>query len=191
MVLFHNIEKEGQIWSMRRAVLSVGFVTETVISWVPRQDLCCEKNVLRGVLVSGSIQATGHHATILLNSLISFGKEPGPSASRGGNSGVQHPGVSWWTLILHKSESQAAEDVSSGPGKLGSGLTRSGIIQYGGSTGLRSPFGLLALGKLWVACGGVAECPVTVKHSVKEKYLGVWMGPYDPFASCLVQNCRK
>lgn len=31
MILFHNIEKEGQIWSMRCAMLSVEFVTEIVI----------------------------------------------------------------------------------------------------------------------------------------------------------------
>lgn len=32
MILFHNIEKEGRIWSLRCAVLSVEFVTETVIA---------------------------------------------------------------------------------------------------------------------------------------------------------------
>lgn len=32
LILFHNIEKEGQIWSVRCAVLSVEFVTETVIA---------------------------------------------------------------------------------------------------------------------------------------------------------------
>lgn len=31
MILFHNIEKEGQIWSVRCAVLSEEFVTETVL----------------------------------------------------------------------------------------------------------------------------------------------------------------
>lgn len=32
MMLFHNIEKEGQIWGARCAELSVEFVTETVIA---------------------------------------------------------------------------------------------------------------------------------------------------------------
>lgn len=80
--------------------------------------------MLSGLLVPGGIQAVGHHATILLYSLI-FGKEPGPSASRVDSRGAQHPGASWWTLTLHRSESQEAEDVSSGPRKLCLGLTRS------------------------------------------------------------------
>lgn len=81
--------------------------------------------MLSGLLVPGSVQATGHHATILLNSLSSSGKEPRPSTSRAGSRGAQHPEASWWTLTLYKSESQAPEDVSSGPRKLCLGLTRS------------------------------------------------------------------
>lgn len=32
MILFCNLEKEGQVWSVRCAVLSVKFVTETVVA---------------------------------------------------------------------------------------------------------------------------------------------------------------
>lgn len=79
--------------------------------------------MLSGLVVPGSIQAASHHASILLKSPISFGKEPGPSASGAGSSDAQHPGASWWMLTLRKSESQAAEDVSSGSRKLCLGLT--------------------------------------------------------------------
>lgn len=124
MMLFHNIEKQGRIWSVRCAELSVEFVTETVIAG-HHSSVCCEEDMLSGLLVPGSIQATGHHAAILLNSLISFGKEPGPSPCGVGSRGAQHPEASWWTLTLYESESQAAKDVFSGPRKLCLGLTHS------------------------------------------------------------------
>lgn len=123
MILFHNIEKEGQIWSVRCAVLSVEFVTETLTAGCHGSVCAVRKMCSVGLWFLAVFKPlASSSSTILLNSLISSGKEPGPSASRVGSSGTQHPGASWWTLTLHKGESQAAEDVSSGPTRLCLGL---------------------------------------------------------------------
>lgn len=83
MMLFRNIETEGQIWSVRCAVLSVEFAAKNVLTRCPGSVCAARQTCSVGfwLLAAFKLLATN----ILLHGLVSFGKEPGPSPSRGGH----------------------------------------------------------------------------------------------------------
>lgn len=66
-ILFHSIEIEGQIWSMRCAMLTVDLATKTAVARHNSSvHLWCETDMFHGLLAPSRIQTTSHSVRSLL-----------------------------------------------------------------------------------------------------------------------------